>query len=54
MSTTHIYPLTAGTAGAKAASQRRLKTVRVIAWLMGVSAIAFGLLTVVFAIVGPD
>jgi hypothetical protein len=54
MSTTHAYPLAAGVAEAHPASGRRLKAVRVIAWFMAVSAIAFGLVTVVFGIVSPE
>jgi hypothetical protein len=54
MSTTHAHPLTAGAAEGNPASGRRLKAVTVIAWFMAVSAIAFGLVTVVFGIVGPE
>src|SRR5215207_1654513 len=51
---THTYPLTAGAAVANPTSRRRLTAVRLIAWFMAVSAIAFGLLTVVFGIVSPE
>src|SRR5215207_1576609 len=54
MSTTHAYPLTAGAAEANPASGRRLKAVRLIAWFMAMAAIAFGLLTIVFGMVGPE
>lgn len=40
--------------GANPAPQRRIRAMRVIASIMAGSAIAFGLLTVVFGVVGPE
>ena len=53
MSATHTHDLASPAVVANPASRRRLTSVRIIAWIMAGSAIAFGLLTVVFGIVSP-
>ena len=54
MSTTSTgLPATAGSVAAQPPFERRLTTMRIIAALMAVSAIGFGLFTVVFGFVGP-
>jgi hypothetical protein len=47
-------PATVGSVAAQPPSERRVTTMRIIAALMAVSAIGFGLFTVVFGFVGPD
>ena len=53
MSATHTYQLSGTAVVGRPTSRRRLTAVRAIASVMAVSAIAFGLFTIVFAILGP-
>jgi hypothetical protein len=53
MSSTHIYQLSAAAVVARPASRRRLTAARVLASVMAISAIIFGLFTIVFGMVSP-
>src|ERR671932_1081153 len=53
MSSTHSYQLSAAAVVARPASPRRLTAARVLASVTAISAIAFGLFTIVFGLVSP-